>query len=222
MRWSDVHAVFGGRFDPPHLGHREAVEGLFRNPGVKRVSVIPSATPPHKPSIALAQDRLEMARLCYSGLPGVLVDDRELKRASLRPNYPSYTYDTLQEMKDEFSPFAFVIGTDQLVSLHAWYRFPEILSLCHWIVLKRKNSIHFDLEQKTLQEWEASGLVQSLGSQEWKIQKSSSRLILVHTDAPELSSTQIREDLGRTGTPPKDVLSPEVLSYLKTKKLYGI
>lgn len=63
--WHETTAIFGGRFDPPHLGHLEAVQGLFRYPGVKAVRVIPAAAPAHKATSASMTDRAEMSRLCF-------------------------------------------------------------------------------------------------------------------------------------------------------------
>src|ERR1044072_1797188 len=89
--WSNITAVFGGRFDPPHLGHREAVRGLFEHPGVKRVLIVPSASPPHKPTWATAEQRAGMAGLNFKAttkdsFPAeVELDLRELDRARLRP-----------------------------------------------------------------------------------------------------------------------------------------
>src|SRR3954447_18077682 len=94
-RWSEVTAVFGGRFDPPHLGHREAVRGLFERPGVSRVVILPSASPPHKPTWASAENRAEMASLNFQTFgfnkfpQAIETDRRELDRARLRPEIPS-------------------------------------------------------------------------------------------------------------------------------------
>src|SRR3954447_542478 len=93
-RWSEVTAVFGGRFDPPHLGHREAVRGLFEYPGVRRVLIIPSASPPHKPTFAAAEDRVQMAQLNFKSTatdsypPEVEVNLLELERSQRNPLQP--------------------------------------------------------------------------------------------------------------------------------------
>ena len=82
-RWTECTALFGGRFDPPHLGHEEALAGLFESPGVARVLVIPSGNPPHKPVTASNEARLEMARAAFlkSNLPGpVEVHPLEIER----------------------------------------------------------------------------------------------------------------------------------------------
>jgi nicotinate-nucleotide adenylyltransferase len=222
-RWREVTALFGGTFDPPHLGHREAVSGLFETPGVKQVRILPSPIPPHKSFCATANQRLEMAKLNFSGAEDVAIDSREIERAKVNPQLPTYSFDTLVEMRREFSQLAFVIGADQLEKLSAWHRFPEILHLCHWIVLLRRP----DGETKaaeTIQKWTASGLLKPAAgetTQEWETRQGT-RLTLVQTKAPLISSTYIRETIGRTGTPPPDALLPDVHSYLKLHRIYGM
>jgi nicotinate-nucleotide adenylyltransferase len=226
--WNETTAIFGGRFDPPHVGHSEAIRGLFREPGVRQVWILPSPTPPHKSATASFEHRAEMAQLGLSkahpaGDAGaVRVDLREADRARLRPDLPTYSFDTLQEIRCEVSNLAFVIGTDQLEQLHTWHRFPEILGLCHWIVLARKPG-GMDRAMVTLREWEGSGLAQKTSRQHvWSLKGSNSYLTLVSTDAAAISSTQIREQIARTGEPPQDSLTAEVLAYLKQNRLYGI
>jgi nicotinate-nucleotide adenylyltransferase len=224
--WSDTTAIFGGTFDPPHVGHREAVIGLFLRPGVRDVRVIPSAKPPHKPTVASAGQRLEMARLCFRALPGfpfpadVLVDPREIQRGS--SGKPTYSYDTLQDLGREipFSRLAFVLGTDQLRDLPKWHRFPEILGLCHWIVLQRKlgNPIENETAVASLL---SSGLARpTSASNEWVL-PGQKALRLVTTDAPEISSSQIRETIARTGNAPEEQVLMPVAAYLKTHRIYG-
>ncbi len=231
-RWTEMIALFGGRFDPPHLGHTEAIRGLFQTPGVRQVWIIPSPTPPHKPATAEFEHRVELARvgLLHAHPVGdsnaVRLDLREADRTKLRPNLPTYTFDTLQEIRRESSQTAFVIGTDQLEQLHTWHRFPDLLGLSHWIVLARKPQ-GMERSQRVLNEWEVSGLVQKTSHQGanqgvWWIKGTNSYLNLVPTEAPELSSTQIREQIARTGEAPQDSLSAEVLAYLKQNRLYGI
>lgn len=224
-RWNEITAVFGGRFDPPHLGHREAVAGLFRNPGIKQAVILPSAQPPHKPALASTEDRVQMARLgfaCTGDYPKeVIFDLSEIERAKKNPGIPSYTYDSLLEIRPVYGPLAFVLGTDQLVQFHTWYRFPEILTLAHWIVLDRKSAPSRSARE-TLTSWASSGLIRAT-SQElcWKLSGGSTFIQWVSTDAQPISSTLVREEIGRTGHPPQNVLLPSVFGYLKEKQLYG-
>jgi nicotinate-nucleotide adenylyltransferase len=231
-RWSETTALFGGRFDPPHLGHAEAIRGLFEQPGIRELWVIPSPTPPHKSAVAPFEHRVELAKLALlrahpsRDANAIRIDLREADRARLRPDLPTYSFDTIQDIRRENSKIAFVIGTDQLEQLPSWHRFPEVLSLCHWIVLGRKPD-GVARAQKVLSEWESSGLVQKTlqsgtAGGLWWIKGTSSYLNLVPTEAAQISSTEIREQIARTGEPPQDSLSAEVLAYLKQNRLYGI
>lgn len=223
-RWSEVTAVLGGTFDPPHLGHREAVRGLFQNPGVRRVIVVPSANPPFKPQAASGEDRFKMAELTFKGLVDVLMDRRELTRAE-KNSQPSYTIDTLQDLKKEIPNLAFVMGADQLAQLHSWHRFHDLLNACHWIVLARKPDGE-KTAMKTLQEWESSGLVRRTGS-EWET-TGKTRISLVETDAPDLSSSAVREEIARSTDRQtlenwmKTRVSNDVLAYLMQRRIYGM
>ncbi len=225
--WSEVTALFGSRMDPPHLGHREAVRGLLRNPGVRNVLIIPAASPPHKPVQASAKHRTEMAQINFSSARSdsfpteVRIDEIEIKRALRNPNQLSYSFDTIEEIRPQYPHLAFVIGSDQLQSMHTWHRFPEILTLCHWIVIQRKPD-GLEQTQQTLQAWSASGLIENKQSQLWNIRNSQYFIQTVTTDAPPISSTQIRREITRTGSPPASSLLPEVEGYLKLHQIYGI
>ncbi len=231
VRWNEVVAVLGGSFDPPHRGHREAAAGLFQNPGVREVWVIPSATPPDKPARISAVDRLRLAELAFLGpdpeapLPGpVRVDPRELLRAQ-RTQLPSYSFDTLSEIRREVPALAMVIGADRLSTLSHWHRFGELLELCHWIVLERRPEGNLAARQ-TLRDWEASGLARAEvqgpdSDSRWILRGGKTQLALVQTPARAVSSTQIREAIARTGQPPEGSLSPEVSDQLKREQLYG-
>jgi nicotinate-nucleotide adenylyltransferase len=151
----------------------------------------------------------------------VAVDLIEIERKKQRPTHPSYTFETLGELRQRYAHLAFVVGADQLEQLNSWYRFPELLKLCHWIVLERKPS-GGDQARRTLQTWCASGLVQSSSSLLWQVAGSSSALILVPTPAQNISSTAVRESISRTGLVPDQALLPEVSGYLKVRKLYGM
>lgn len=230
MRWENVTAVFGGTFDPPHLGHIEAVRGLFRLPGVQRVLVMPAAQPPHKPSHASSEQRLEMAEIAFSAegrnkMGGPIEVSRfELEQAKLTGR-PNYSFETLQALAPRYPDLAFVIGADQLESLPSWYRFPEVLDLAHWIVLERKPA-GGDRARAVLKEWEGGGLVRLERAGHhlptWRLKTGRNYLVLAPTEAPELSSTRIREHFERTGEAPENAVLPEILNYLEKNHLYGI
>jgi nicotinate-nucleotide adenylyltransferase len=231
-RWNEITGIFGGRFDPPHLGHREAVRGVFKNPGIKQVLIIPAALTLHKKSWATAEQRAEMARLNFQSTPShpfpseIEIDLRELQRAQKNPSLPSYSYDTLLELRPIYGEIAFIIGTDQLIQLEKWNRFPHLLTLCHWIILQRPplqdERVRNEQVQRVLKSWTGSGLIRLLSDSLWQIRESRSTLLLAPTDAPAIASTPIRETLSQTGKAPEGSLLPEVSEYLIAHKLYGI
>ncbi len=206
-------AVFGGSFNPPHIGHRVAVEGLLRNPGVARVMVVPSLGTPLKTVTTPYPERLQMARLAFSDIAEVSSIEEDLK--------VNYTFELLTALRSKHERLAFVIGTDQFQSLRSWSRFPDVLKLSDWIVLLRKpvTGIH----ESTLREFASQSILTATpDAQEWQITGSPRVLRFVETDAPEISSTRIRErfSLPNTEIHNLPVESP-VMDWIKRNHLYG-
>jgi nicotinate-nucleotide adenylyltransferase len=172
-----------------------------------------------------------MARLTFTEAAGsawplkgpVTMDLSELKRAELQPRSPTYTFDTLSELRREHPHLAFVIGTDQLEKLHTWQRFPEVLGLSHWIVLERKNEAaqaSAGVGRKVLNQLEASGLLTPQAGG-YRIRNGGTFIQVFTTPAPAMSATRIRESLARSGNPPEGSMLPEARAYLMKHRLYG-
>ncbi len=222
LNWSEYTAVFGGTFDPPHVGHRIAAFELFKNPGFGRVKIIPAAIPPLKQTETPTAHRLEMVKRTFSPEVGepreIEIDTREIDRSM--SGKPSYTFDTLSELKATGLRFAFVLGTDQLESLPKWHRFPELLSLCPWVVLERKPDASARIE-KMLKELEASGILRRLADRKFSL-PGNQLLFQIPTPAPELNSTEIRREIALKGKSAPGQIVPSVESYLREQALYGI
>lgn len=128
-------ALFGGTFDPVHLGHLrvawEAMELLDAE-----VRLIPCGEPPHRVKpIASARHRAEMLHVSLAGQNRLMLDDRELKR-----NGPSYTIDTLLDFRHEFGPLQpliLLVGADAFAGLPEWKRWQELFELAHMGILTR-------------------------------------------------------------------------------------
>lgn len=119
--------VFGGAFDPPHLGHVALARAAVEQLALDRLLVFPTGQAWHKArDLSAAPHRLAMARLAFADVPHAVVDGRELERAG-----PTYTVDTLRELRTEFPQalFLLVIGADQAESLHSWREHAEIARL---------------------------------------------------------------------------------------------
>ena len=126
-------AIFGGSFDPPHLGHVDAAKGLFKNPAVKSVLVVPSFGNPLKKPVTSYEHRLEMARAAFSGI------DTQIQISDVERDIEcKFAWQLIERLKAQHEKLAFVIGTDQLAQLREWDRYPQVLEMCDWIILERQ------------------------------------------------------------------------------------
>ncbi len=127
--------VFGGTFDPIHYGHLRTAFEMLQALRFEHVHFIPCADPPHRgETFARAAERMRMVELAVAGEPGFVADSRELSRAG-----PSYTIDTLDELRREFPhrPLGLILGMDAFLGLHGWHRWDEILDIAHIVVAHR-------------------------------------------------------------------------------------
>ncbi len=217
--WKNITAIFGGTFDPPHLGHKEAALGLFKTPGVKNIHIVPSKIPPHKPAFSSTLDRLEMTKLNFKNKTDNLIEIDEIE-INAKANKPSHTIETLKKLQKKLDNFAFVIGTDQLSDLPLWDGYPNVLTLCHWIVLKRNTCAteSWDITLKILLS--ENKLKRTLEPELFSISNSNNYLIIVETNAPAISSRAIRQHFKTSGTCPENSLDTKVESYILENKLY--
>ena len=119
--------IFGGTFDPIHLGHLRTGFELLQSLQLSELRWIPVGNPGHRePPLAAAALRLEMVRVAIAGQPGFVLDEREVRRSGV-----SYTVDTLEELRAEHParPLCLVLGMDAFLGLTAWRRWSDILTL---------------------------------------------------------------------------------------------
>jgi nicotinate-nucleotide adenylyltransferase len=127
--------IFGGTFSPIHHGHLRLAIELRERLGLDRVHVIPAGEPPHRerPGVS-ARRRMQWVQLACAGEPGLVVDDREVRREGR-----SYTYDTLASIRDEMPDASLVLllGDDAANQFHTWHRWEEIPALAHLVFVER-------------------------------------------------------------------------------------
>ena len=138
-------ALFGGSFNPIHVGHLIVGRAILEHVGLARLVFIPSANPPHKRGLELADaaDRLEMVRLAIAGEPGFELSDVEIRRSG-----PSYTILTVEGYRRSLSAEAaiyWIIGGDTLGELHTWYRVAELVDMCRIVTAVRPGFAEPDL-----------------------------------------------------------------------------
>ena len=126
--------VYGGAFDPPHLGHLVAASDACGTLGLDLLLWIPSAVHPLKAVRTAADVRLQMVRAAIQGDPRFAADDLELRRTG-----PSYTVDTLRELRarEPGAELFFVTGADNLAELPRWREPDEIARLATVAVVSR-------------------------------------------------------------------------------------
>jgi nicotinate-nucleotide adenylyltransferase len=127
---------FGGAFNPIHHGHLLCARAVAEARGFDRIELIPTGEPPHKPhvsDIASGTDRHEMAALAVKGSSQFAVNDLEMRRSG-----PSYTIDTVRELKRERSgPVHWLIGADMLLYLPQWHQSLELMQEVNFVIMAR-------------------------------------------------------------------------------------
>ena len=131
--------ILGGTFDPVHLGHLRLAQEVAEALALRVVRFVPGGTPPHRatPQTAVV-DRVAMVKLAIDGNPLFMLDERETRRAG-----PSYTFDTLSELRMELGPacpLVLMMGADAFLGLTSWHRWREIFGLAHVAIAHRPGS----------------------------------------------------------------------------------
>jgi len=128
--------VFGGSFDPVHFGHLRAAIELALTFGLETVRLVPNHQPPHRASANVsAEHRIAMLELALRQCTELQLDTREMDRDG-----PSYTFDTLCSLRDEFgetTPIIFGMGADAFENIANWYRAEDLLDVANIAVLSR-------------------------------------------------------------------------------------
>jgi len=184
--------VFGGTFDPPHLGHLIIAQTAVEVLGLDKVLFVPAASPPHKTDrlTALASHRLAMLKLAIKGNKKFEVSPLELQRGGI-----SYTVDTLRNLSERHpgAELYLILGEDNYAEFHSWKSPEEIVRLASLVIYHR------------------SGYGNVKGSR-YPVTELKGALL-------ELSSTDIRKKVSR-GQSIRYFVTKEVASYIKSKKLY--
>jgi nicotinate-nucleotide adenylyltransferase len=215
--------VLGGTFDPIHNGHLAAGQRAQAALGLAQVLVVPSRIPPHRPAGAPPEARLAMARLAAAGRPGWVVSDIELGREG-----PSYTFDTLTALRAEStSQFFFIIGADAFAEIATWSRYPAVLDLAHFVVVARPGITLHSLQARVpdlADRMTTPDAFNSPTDAKATVGKPSpsahkTRVILLETATPDVSSTEIRRRV-RAGESILGLVPDPVASYISAHRLY--
>ena len=208
--------VFGGTFNPVHKGHEITAVEFYDKFDLDKLIIIPANMPPHKiiDEKVSALQRFEMCELCFEKYRRennynykIEVSDIEIKKDGV-----SYTYDTIKTLRKIYPDdiIYFLAGSDMFLYLENWYKYKKLLEMCVFVIAFRNNNDN-DFEQKKVLT-----LQNNLINQGYKIE-------LLKNSPFEISSTELREKLksgGFDSTDLKKYISPEVLNYIKERKIY--
>ena len=216
--------IFGGTFNPIHLGHLRAAVELREGFGLDAVYLIPSASPPHKghDNLAPAEDRMEMVRRAIDGHAGLRASDIELMRKG-----PSFTIDTVCAFRKHLPEDAWlylILGLDAFLEIETWKSYQDLLHIIPLIVINRpdhkgrlqvsvQSAVSTLLEQGTLKDYECALDTPCFTHCE------KQPIFTYNVTALEISSTTIRDHIRQNRS--IDFLVPQsVRDYIKAKGLY--
>ncbi len=196
--------MFGGTFDPIHLGHTRVAGAAVQQIDAEKVIFIPAKISPLKGFFPSARDddRLRMIELAIASNDAFVVSDCELKRPA-----PSYTLDTVRQFQREYGPgtaIHWLLGADSIEDLVHWHNVRELIDECNLTTMQRPGYAP-DFDRFT-PVWGAQRVA--------KLKRD-----VIQTPLVDISSTEVRRRLA-TGADVSGMLHPEVLKYVREHHLY--
>ena len=196
--------IFGGTFNPPHLGHKHLAEEIKAKAELDKIIIIPANTPPHKESKELADGfhRMKMCELLFNE-DFYEISDLEIKRQG-----KSYTVDTVSELKKLYpeDELFLIIGTDMLMTFDKWYRYEDILRDVRLCVSVRD-------DETTVSDLSA------FAKDVLKLNSENGEIIIADVEPWICSSTDVRLQLS-LGLDATDMISTDVFNYARLNLLY--
>ncbi|MBB1289193.1 nicotinate-nucleotide adenylyltransferase [Pseudoalteromonas sp. SR43-6] len=207
-------AIFGGTFDPVHLGHLNMAQQCVNAFNLVTLYFMPCALPAHKAAPGIStQHRINMLNAAIAPYPHFELDLRELNRAG-----PSYSLLSLQELRKEHptTPILFLIGMDSFNNLDKWFEWKAITQLCHIVVYQRP-------AQHCIVKGELKSYMQRANASEVAALKHSlaGKLYFLPGEMLDAASSTIRKQLKKSNK--KNELLPDAVShYIEVHQLYQI
>jgi nicotinate-nucleotide adenylyltransferase len=189
--------IFGGTFNPPHIGHLEIAKEAKIRFGLDNVIFVPSFIPPHKDPRAILESkhRANMVKLLIESSPDLIFSDYELSKRTV-----SYSIDTIRYFETEFpgKKFYFIVGSDAFYDIDTWKEHDLVLKLIDFIIYERKGSPKEKVTKK----------FQGLNNISW-----------IENRYINLSSSDIRDEI-RNGVNSIEEIGEKVHEYIEKNKLY--
>ena len=163
-------AIYGGSFNPMHIGHEKIVDYVLNNLNMDKIIIIPVGIPSHRENnLEQSDTRLKICKEIFKENKKIEVSDIEIKSEG-----KSYTYDTLLKLIDlygENNEFFEIIGEDSLKNLKTWKNYEKLLKICKFIVFRRKDDENIQIDEEFL---------------------NNKNIIILENEYYNISSTEIR------------------------------
>ena len=195
--------IYGGTYNPPHVGHMRAAAHAISTLELDRLLLIPNGIPPHKKTAVESPEghhRLKMLELSSRGMEKAQVSDLELRRQG-----KSYTVDTIRALHQMYPEDRLILlmGTDMFLSFLTWYQPDEIMSMAELAVFYRGEK----------------GEQEAIARQKLEMERLGARVHLISNPVTTISSTDLRRMLVFRCADP--FLCPGVGEYIRENGLYG-
>jgi len=206
--------IFGGTFDPIHVGHLRVAGEFAAAFGLDKVLMMVAATPPHRaPPVASPEDRLRMVKLAVQKFPDLTASDIELVREG-----PSFTLDTVQEVRESAGGALIwmALGGDAYALIRSWHRPEDVLAQTQLVVLTRPGysvDLMAPLPKGMSERYTLSG--------DTYVHDSGATLRTLQVSPLNVSSSMIRKAVSE-GDSIGDLVTVEVLQYIRQKDLYRL
>lgn len=204
--------IFGGTFDPIHIAHLRMALEIKQQLQLDEMHLLPCYLPPHRPAPgASAIQRVEMLNIALQQCAELVIDKRELQR-----DQPSYTYDTLCELRAEVgeqTSLCLCMGMDSFATLDSWYNWDQLLHLAHIVVVARPGWC--------LPESGAiADVLQSYRADNTAIrQQPAGAVVVLEQRLLPISATDIRAQI-HDGHSPQFLVPDGVWNYIRSNRLY--
>ena len=202
--------IFGGTFDPVHIGHKLVIENLLELIKLDELIVIPNGTPPHKEKRIGETNKLRMTKLALGHIDKVKIDDREIIKET-----PSYAFLTFKELQKENpnDTLLWIMGSDSYSKIDTWHRYEEFIQEVNLVILSRPDCpIRKDSFAERLLETRKIDDVKGFENQTCKI-------LLLSINPIKLTSTEIRTMISNKNDVSKS-LNQDVYKLIKENNLY--
>jgi len=207
--------IYGGSFDPPHLGHLNTAIAVQNHFQFERFVFLPCKTPVLKQAAtATCKQRLEMLKLALAPYPAFEIDQREIQRKT-----PSYMLDTLQSFREELgenTSITLLLGMDAFLQLPKWHAWDKILDLSHLLIIHRPK-----IDSQTLNEQLKIVLKTHEVLDKAELLKQPFGTIYQYNAGEyAISSSCLRQKM-KAGESIRTYLPETVYQYIKQEKPYG-